>query len=79
MNREEEHLQVSREIETEITEALALLGRWSHLYEKLNAKDKQAWKAVVARTQGSEDRLATRAELDNFINTTLRPLVERLD
>ncbi len=79
MDREQERFERLQDIETEITEALALLGRWSHLYEKLRPGQKNKWKAIVARAQGSGDRITVSRELDSFINTTLKPLVERLD
>ena len=67
-----------REVEYEITEALALLGRWSHVFERLAAHDKKAWEAVVAKAQGSADRTHVRRELDAFIKNVLRPVVERM-
>ena len=76
---EQNNFDALRDIEAEITEGLALLGRWSHLYEKLHPRKKQKWKAIVARAQASSDRAAVRGELDGFINATLKPLVERLD
>jgi hypothetical protein len=76
---EQNDLDTLRNIEAEITESLALLGRWSYLYEKLRPGQKRKWQAIVAGAQGSRDREAVRTELDGFINTTIRPLVERLD
>jgi hypothetical protein len=73
-----ENLDAMRDIEAEITESLALLGRWSHLFEKLHPAHKERWKAVVARAQGSGDRLAVRNELDSFIERILKPRVEHL-
>ena len=76
---EQNNFDELRDIEVQITEGLALLGRWSHLYETLRPGQKQKWKVIVARAQASGDRRAVREELDGFINTTLKPLVERLD
>jgi hypothetical protein len=76
---EQNDLDTLRNIEAEITESLALLGRWSYLYEKLHPGQKRKWQAIVASAQGSRNREAVRTELDGFINTTIRPLVERLD
>lgn len=74
-----ERLNDMRDIEAEITEALAVLGRWSYVFEKLRPGQKQKWKAVVARAQGSGDRAAVQMELDRFINATLKPFIERMD